>query len=337
MTNENRRGSSCGPDRRAFLASVAGAATLGLASGASAQGAWPTRQITIVVPFAPGGNTDTLVRLIGGKLASALGQPVVAENKPGAGGNLGSDFVAKARPDGYTFLGGTISSHAINASLYTNMPYDAVKSFEPVILIGTAPLVLAVNASSPLRTAKDLVEAARAKPGSISFATAGNGTSTHIGAEMLASLAGVKFTSVPYRGSGPAVTDVMAGHVPAILDTALIVGSHVKAGKLRALAVASPTRIDSMPDVPTAIEAGLPAFEIGSWQAIFAPAGTPKEIVERMNREIAAVMKLPDVKARFDELGFGGGGGAPSQLADLQRADIAKYAKVIKDANIKPE
>ena len=289
------------------------------------------------MPFAPGGNTDTLVRLIGNKLSTTLGQPVIVENKPGAGGNVGSDFVAKAKPDGYTFLGGTISSHAINPSLYDKMPYDAVKSFEPVILLGTAPLVLVVNAASPYKTAADLIAAAKAKPGDIAFATAGNGTSTHIGGEMLNALAGVKMTAIAYKGSGPAVTDVMAGHVPAMLDTALIVGSHTRAGKLRALAVASPTRIDSMPEVPTAKEAGLPDFEIGSWQAIFAPAGTPKDIVERMNKEIAGVMKMPDVKARFDELGFSGGGGAAQQLADLQKNDIAKYAKVVKDGNIKPD
>lgn len=321
--------------RRAMIA--AGAAILALSGQALAQGAWPNKPVTIIVPFAPGGNTDTLVRLLGNKLSTTLGQPVIVENKPGAGGNIGSDFVAKSKPDGYTFLGGTISSHAINPSLYDKMPYDAVKSFEPVILIGTAPLVLVVNAAAPYKTAKELIDAAKAKPGEISFATPGNGTSPHIGGEMLNALTGVKMTAVAYKGSGPAITDVMAGHVPVMLDTSLIVASHTKAGKVRALAVASPTRIDSMPDVPTAKEAGLPEFEIGSWQAIFAPAGTPKDIVDRMNKEIAAVMKMPDVKARLDELGFGGGGGAPQQLADLQKNDIAKYAKVVKDANIKPD
>ena len=309
----------------------------GIGLPAAAQTPWPTKPITYVVPFAPGGNTDTLARLIGQKLSVALGQPVVIDNKPGAGGNIGSDFVAKAKPDGYTILGGTISSHAINPSIYPKMPYDAVKSFEPVILIGSGPLVLAVGANTPYKSLQDVIAAAKAKPGDIAFASAGNGTSPHLAGELLKSLSQADLMHVPYKGSGPAVTDVVAGQVPLIFDTLLVVGSHVKAGKLRALAVASPKRMNSLPDVPTGAEGGVPGFEVGTWQAIFAPAGTPKEIVHRLNTEVATILKQPDIVARLADLGLEPGAGSPEQLGELQKAEISKWAKVVKDANIKPD
>ena len=325
------------PTRRTWLAGAASLALIGPAHPAAAQAAWPTKPITVVVPFATGGNTDTLARLIGQKLSTALGQPVVVENKPGAGGNIGSTFVAQAKPDGHTILGGTISSHAINPSLYPKMPYDAVKSFEPVVLIGASPLVLTVAANTPHQSIQDVIAAARAKPGDIAFASAGNGTSQHLAGELLNSTAGIKLMHVPYKGSGPAVTDVVAGHVPVMFDTVLVVGSHVKAGKLRALAVASPKRSASLPDVPTVAEGGVSGFEVASWQAIFAPAGTPKDIVRRLNTEIAQIMKMPDIQARMAELGFEPAGGPPEELAELQRNDLVKWAKVVREAGIKPE
>ncbi len=311
-----------------------------LASGslpAAAQAPWPAKPITYVVPFAPGGNTDTLARLIGQKLSPVLGQPIVVENKPGAGGNVGSGFVAKAKPDGYTILGGTISSHAINASVYPDLPYDVVKSFEPVILIGTGPLVLVASASTPYKSLQDVIAAAKAKPGELTFASAGPGTSPHLAGELFKLNAQIDIRHVPYRGSGPAVTDVMAGHVPLMFDTALVVGSHVRAGKLRALAVASSKRLDSMPEVPTAAESGMPGFEVGTWQAIFAPAGTPKPIVQRLNTEIAQILKMPDIQAKLAELGLSPSGGSPEDLGEFQKAEIAKWAKVVKEANVKPE
>jgi tripartite-type tricarboxylate transporter receptor subunit TctC len=222
-----------------------------------------------VVPFAPGGNTDTLARLLNQKLAATLGQPVVIENKPGAGGNIGSDFVAKAKPDGYTILGGTISSHAINPSVYPNMPYDAVKSFEPVILLGSNPLVFAVNASTPYKSLKEVLDAAKAKPGQLAFASPGPGTSPHLAGELLKSLTQVDLTHVPYKGSGPALSDAIGGQVPIIIDTTLVLGAQIKAGKLRPLAVAYPKRLATLPDVPTAAEAGVPGWEVVSWQAVF--------------------------------------------------------------------
>ena len=321
----------------ASIGALAAAALGAVASPAVAQAAWPSKAIVYVVPFAPGGNTDVLARIIGQKLSVELGQPVVIENKPGAGGNIGADFVAKAKPDGYTILGGTISSHAINPSVYPNMPYDAVKSFEPVILIGSSPLVLCAGVDTPYKTLKDVIDAARAKPGTITFASPGNGTSPHLAGELLKTTAQIDLTHVPYKGSGPALADVIGGTVPLMFDTMLVVGSNVKGGKLRPIAVASPKRIASLPNVPTMAEAGLPGFVVVSWQAIFAPANTPKPIVQRLNGEIAKVIKMPDVHVKLDELGVDPAAGPPEQLAEFQKAEIAKWAKVVKAANVKVE
>jgi tripartite-type tricarboxylate transporter receptor subunit TctC len=301
------------------------------------QDGWPSKPITYVVPFAPGGNTDTLARIIAQKLSTSLGQPVVVENKPGAGGNIGSDYVAKSKPDGYTILGGTISSHAINPSVYPKMPYDAVKSFEPVIMIGSGPLVLATGVNTPYKSVQDVIAAAKAKPGTISFASAGNGTSPHLAGELFKIATSIDLTHVPYKGSGPALTDVVAGNVPLIFDTMLVLGGQVKAGKVRPLAVASSKRVASLPNVPTFAEVGVPGFEVSSWQAVFAPAGTPKPIVQRLNAEIAKALKTPDVVARLEELGIDPSAGSPEQLGDYQRAEIAKWAQVVRTANIKPD
>jgi tripartite-type tricarboxylate transporter receptor subunit TctC len=319
------------------LLGVSCAALAGFAADAPAQAPWPSKPVTYVVPFAPGGNTDTLARLLGKDLAVALGQPVVIENKPGAGGNIGSDYVAKAAPDGYTILGGTISSHSINPSVYPKMPYDAVKSFEPVIMIGRSPLVLVVGAGTPYKTFNDLMNAAKAKPGGLSYATAGNGTSPHLAAELLKGLLKIDISHVPYKGSGPALNDVLAGHVPMMFDTTLVVGQQVKAGKLRALMVAAPKRLDGLPDVPTAAEVGVKGFEVSSWQAIFAPAGTPKPVVQRLNSEISRIIKSPEIKARLDALAVEPDGGPPDTLANFQKAEIARWAKVVKEAGIKPD
>jgi tripartite-type tricarboxylate transporter receptor subunit TctC len=324
-----------------WLSGLLGALAFALLAGGTspvfAQAQWPAKAITYVVPFAVGGNTDTLARIIGQKLSVDVGQPVVIENKPGAGGNIGSDFVAKAKPDGYTILGGTISSHAINPSVYPNMPYDAVKSFEPVILIGSSPLVLCAGADTPYKTLRDVITAAKAKPGTIAFASPGSGTSPHLAGELLKTTAQIDLTHVPYKGSGPALTDVIGGQVPLMFDTMLVVGAQVKAGKLRPIAVASAKRLDSLPNVPTVAEAGLPGFEVVSWQAVFAPAGTPKPIVQRLNAEIAKVINMPDVKTKLDDLGVEPAAGPPEQLATFQKSEIAKWSKVAKAANVKVE
>lgn len=324
--------------KRQSLALLATAATLAAAVlplNASAQAGWPSKPITYVVPFPPGGTTDTLARLIGQRLGQALGTTVVVENRPGAGGNIGSDYASKAAPDGYTILGGTISSHAINASLYPKMPYDVVKSFAPITLIGTNANVLVVSAGSPFKTVKDIVAEAKAKPDTLAFASAGNGTSQHLAGELFKSLAGIKITHIPYKGSGPAIQDVMAGQVPMMFDTTVVAAQHIDSGKLRALAVTSARRIKSMPNVPTMAEAGVSGYELESWQAIFAPANTPKPIVDRLYKEISAIIKTPDMQARLEKLGMEPSGMSPVEFAEFQRSEIVKWAKVVKAADIR--
>lgn len=323
--------------RRSLVATVllAGAfSTLPVA----AQGSWPTgKAITYVVPFPPGGNTDTLARLIAQPLSAALGTPVVIENRPGAGGSVGSTFVARAPADGYTIMGGTISSHSINVSLYAKLDYHPVTSFTPVAMLGSGPLVLAVPASSPHRTLNDVLAASKAKAGGLSSASPGNGTSPHMALELLAYQSGVKFTHVPYKGSGPAVQDLIGGQVDMMFDTTLIVGPHIQAGKLRPIAVTSSKRLESLPEVPTIAEAGQRGFDVGSWQAVFAPAGTPKPIVDRLHAEIMKIVATPEVQARLKGFGMTPSTMTPAELGAYQRAEVDKWARVIKAAGIKSQ
>jgi tripartite-type tricarboxylate transporter receptor subunit TctC len=302
-----------------------------------AQESWPSKPITYVVPFPAGGTTDTLARLISQKLGPALGTTIMVENRAGAGGNIGSDFVAKAAPDGYTILGGTISSHSINVSLYPKLPYDPIKSFAPITLIGTNANVLVVAASSPYQSVKDIVDAAKAKPGSLSFASAGNGTSQHLSGELFKSIAGIDLVHVPYRGSAPAIADVMGGQVPFMFDTSVVAAPFIESGKVRALAVTSAKRSAQWPNVPTMAEAGVTNYEVVSWQAIFAPAGTSPAIVQRLHTEIAKIIKSAEMQERFAKLGLDPSGMTPAELAKFQTSEIAKWAAVIKAANIKIE
>ncbi len=331
--------------RRTLIQRSLIASALVLGSGyaalpAAAQGNWPAgKAITYLVPFAPGGNTDTLARVIGQPLAKALGTPVVIDNKGGAGGSVGSAIAARAPADGYTILGGTISSHAINVSLYPKIDYDPVKSFTPVAMLGSGPLVLVVPAASPYKTLDDVLAASRAKAGAGGLASAspGTGTSPHMALELLAYQSGVKFTHVPYKGSGPAVQDVVAGQVDMMFDTTLIVGPHIQSGKLRPIAVSSSRRLESLPDVPTIAEAGQKGFDMGSWQAIFAPAGTPKPIVDRLHAEIMKIIATPEVQARLKSFGMLPSTMTPAELGEFQKAEVAKWAQVIKAAGIKAD
>jgi len=308
------------------------------AGTALAQGNWPTgKAVTYVVPFPPGGNTDTLARVIAQPLGTALGTPVVIDNKPGAGGSVGSTFVARAPADGYTILGGTISSHSINVSLYSKLDYDPLKSFTPVAMLGSGPLVLVVPASSPYKTLNDVLAASKAKSGGLSSASPGNGTSPHMALELLAYQSGVKFTHVPYKGSGPAVQDVVGGQVDMMFDTTLIVGPHIQSGKLRPIAVSSSKRVESLPDVPTIAEAGQKGFDVGSWQAVFAPAGTPKPVVDRLHAEIMKIVATPDVQARLKGFGMVPSSMTPAELGEYQKAEVSKWAQVIKAAGIKAD
>lgn len=306
-----------------------------------AQAKWPTaKPITYLVPFAAGGTTDVLGRMIGQKLGNALGTTVIIDNKAGAGGSVGSEVGSRAAPDGFTLVGGTVSSHAINTSLYVKIGYEPLKSFVPVALIGTNPLVLVVNQSSPYKTLKDVLDASKARQGGLSSASAGTGTSQHLSLELLAFRSGVKFTHVPYKGSGPASQDVIGGQVDMMFDTTVVAAPRLQSGKLRAIAVTSATRLASLPDVPTVAESGLQGlanFEVLSWQAIFAPAGTPPVIVDRLHSEIARILAEPEMQGKLKSFGMEPAKMTTVQIASFQQAEVAKWAQVIKAAGIKAD
>jgi tripartite-type tricarboxylate transporter receptor subunit TctC len=315
-------------------AAIALVALVAVAGPAMAQDKWPSKPIKYIVPFPPGGTTDILARIIAQKLSTSLGQQVLVDNKPGAGGNIGSDFVAKSAPDGYTILGGTISSHAINVTMYKKLPYDAVKDFSPITLIGTNANVLVVHPSNPAKNLAEFIANARAKKEPLNFASAGTGTSQHLSGELFKSMTGLDMLHVPYKGSAPAIQDVMGEQVVMMFDTTVVAGPFIKAGKLRALGVTSSKRVKGMEDIPTVSEGGVPGYELVSWQGIFAPAGTPKEIVQRLNTEIAAIIKMPDVAKRLEDLGLDASGMSSDAFAAFQKSEIAKWARVIKAANI---
>jgi tripartite-type tricarboxylate transporter receptor subunit TctC len=326
------------PTRRSLARAAAALCLTALAAPlvAQAQDKWPSKPITYIVPFPAGGTTDVLARLIAQKLGPALGTTVIVDNKGGAGGSVGSEMAARAAPDGYTLLGGTISSHAINVSLYPKIGYDPIKSFEPITLIGTNPTVLVVNQASPYKSLQDVIAAGKAKK-PLTSASAGSGTSQHLSLELLKAKAGIDITHIPYKGSAPAIQDVMGGQVDMMFDTTVVAGPHIENGKLRALAVTSARRVPSMPNVPTVAESGVPGYEVVSWQAIYAPAGTPKPIVDRLHSEIAKILKEPEMQERLAKLGMQGADMTTDQLAAFQKAEVAKWAQVIKSANIKLE
>lgn len=321
--------------RTLLVAAVAVAALAPFAT--SAQEAWPSKPIKIIVPFAPGGTSDVLARIVADKLAASLKQPVVIDNRGGAGGIIGADAVAKSPPDGYTLLLGTIATNAINPALMKKMPYDASKDFAPVILLGSIANVLVVGAEQPFHSVKELIAAAKAKPDTIATAAAGQGSSQHMSAEAFKLLAGADLNVVNYKGSAPAIQDLIGGQVVAAFDTVTVAAPHVKGGKARALAVTSAKRTKVLPDVPTMQEAGVPNFDVSSWQALFAPAGTPPAIVSRLNGEIEKIIAMPDVAAKMDNLGLEHAPNTPAQFTEFNRNELGKWAKIIKEGNIKLE
>lgn len=302
---------------------------------------WPTgKAITYLVPFPAGGTTDVLGRLIAQKLGPVLGTSVIIDNKGGAGGSVGSEVGARAAPDGFTLVGGTISSHAINVSLYPKIGYDPIKSFAPVTLIGTNPVVLVVSQSSPYKTLKDVIAASKAKSGGLSSASAGTGTSQHLALELMAFKSGVKFTHIPYKGSGPAIQDAIGGQVDMMFDTTVVAGPHIQSGKLRAIAVTSSKRLASMPDVPTVAESGVPGlqdFEVVSWQAIFVPAGTPAPVVDKLHTEIRKILATPEMQDKLKGFGMEPTDLSTTQIAAFQKNEVEKWAQVIKAAGIKAD
>ncbi len=313
------------------------ALALSLTPAAFAQDAWPAKPIRLVVPFAPGGTSDIMARTIGDKLQAVLKQTVIIDNKAGAGGVIGADVVAKSAPDGYTLLLGTIASHAINPALQPKMPYNAANDFAPIILLGSISNVLLVGAEQPYKNVKDLITAAKAKPGSIAFASAGQGSSQHMSGETFKLLAGAELTHVPYKGSAPAIQDVIGGQIPMSFETVTVASPHIQSGKVRALAVTSATRSPALPNVPTLQEAGVPGFDVASWQALYAPAGTPPAIVTRLNNEVEKILAQPEVKTKMDGLGLVHSANTPAQFAVFGNAELAKWAKVVKDGKVKVE
>jgi len=314
-----------------------GASLLALAAFAFAQApaAYPTKPIRLVVPFPPGGATDILAREVAKHLTDAWGQSVVVDNRPGAGGNIGSELVARSAPDGYTLEMGTVGTHAINASLYSKMPYDHVKDFVPVILVAGVPNVLEVNPSVPVNSVQELLAYAKANPGKLNFASSGSGTSIHLSGELFKVMAGVQMTHVPYKGSAPALSDLLGGQVQLMFDNLPPSLPQIKAGKLRALAVTSSTRAPALPDVPTVAEAGLPGFEASSWFGVLAPAGTPPAIVAKLNAEIAKWLTTPEAKEKLANVGANIASGTPEDFARHIQAETAKWAKVVKESGAK--
>jgi tripartite-type tricarboxylate transporter receptor subunit TctC len=321
--------------RRTLLA--AGLASPLAGPAALAQSAWPTKPLRYVVPFAPGGTTDILARLIGPKLTQALGQTVVVDNRAGAGGVLGADVVAKSAPDGYTLLGSTISTQAINPALNPKIAYNAERDFAPVTMIGSTSNCVVVPAASPFRTMQDLIAHARRNPGRLSFSSAGTGTSQHMGGELLKQMAGTFIVHIPYRGSGPAVQDVIAGQVDFGIDTLVATSAHIRSGSLRALAVTAGQRARGFESIPTVAESGVPGYDVVSWQTVHLPAATPRDIVSRLHAEIAKILQQPDIRQRLDTLGLEPSGMPPDELAAFERREREKWARVVKAGGIKAE
>jgi tripartite-type tricarboxylate transporter receptor subunit TctC len=302
--------------------------------GAFAQ-AWPSKAIRVVVPFPPGGGTDIIARETTQKVAAATGWTFVIDNKPGAGGNLGVDAVAKAPADGYTIVLGQTSNIAINPSLYTKLPYDPQKDLAPIVLIANAPLVMVTGTNSPLKTLSDAVNAAKAKPGQVNFASPGNGTVAHLTEELFQKAAGIKTQHVPYKGANQALTDVISGNVELYMSSVPTLLGHIKQGKLRALAVTSAKRVDDLPNVPTINESGYKGFDAVTWFGLLAPAATPKDVIAKLNAEFNKALKLPELSKRLGDEGADTAGGTPEEFASLIKGDIPRWGKIVKESGAK--
>jgi tripartite-type tricarboxylate transporter receptor subunit TctC len=313
----------------------AAAACVALIATAAWAQPYPTRPIRVVVPFPAGGTTDVLARAAAQKLSETFGQPTVVDNRPGAGGNIGAELVAKSPPDGYTLLMGTVGTHAINPSLYPRMPYDHVKDFAPIILVAGVPNVLVINPTLPVNSVQELIAYAKANPNKLNFASSGNGTSIHLSGELFKTMTGVQMAHVPYKGSAPALQDLMGGSVQLMFDNLPSSLALIKSGKLKALAVTSMTRAAALPDVPTLAESGLPGFEASSWFGLLAPAGTPQAVVLKLNGEVAKWLATPEAREKLLAQGAIAAGGTPEDFARHIAAETAKWQKVVKESGAK--
>jgi tripartite-type tricarboxylate transporter receptor subunit TctC len=297
---------------------------------------WPSRPVKLVVPYPPGGPTDIVARVVAERLASQTGQSFIVDNRPGAGGNIGAEMVAKAPADGYTLLIAT-TAHAINMSLFKNLGYDVQRDFAAVSLLTQGPLVLVVNPAFPAKSVADLIAMAKAKPKSVSFASSGNGQSTHLAAELFASMAGAPMTHVPYKGSAPALNDLIAGQVPVMFDTMLSSMPHVKAGQLRALAVTGAQRSPIAPDLPTLAESGLPGYQVYAWNGLLAPAATPAAVVSRISQELKTALAQPALQQKFSAQGFAATWTSPADATAFVHAEVEKWSRTVQESGAKIE
>ncbi len=327
---ERRR---CGVTAAALLLCTAAVAE----TANAAETPYPVRPVRFIVPFAPGGSTDTLARTLAQRLSDALGQQVVVDNRAGGNGNIGTEIVARALPDGHTIVLGYIANLGIGPSLYAKLPFDPVKDFAPVTLLAVAPNILVAHPSVPVKNVRELVAYAKANPQKVNYASAAVASLGHLAGELLNSSAGIQMQHVPYKGSGQAVIDLLAGQVQIMFSGMSSVMPHIKANKLRPLAVTGAQRSPAVPEVPTIAEAGYPGFEASAWYGVLAPAGTPKPVVTRLNAEILRALKLPEVKERLENVGFEIVGGTPEAFGAYIKSEIAKWAKVVKASGVKAE
>jgi tripartite-type tricarboxylate transporter receptor subunit TctC len=323
--------------RRCARGLLAALVCLAACDAVAADSAYPLRPVRFIVPFAPGGSTDTLARTLAQKLSEALGQQVVVDNRSGGNGNIGTELVARAAPDGHTIVLGYIANLGIGPSLYAKLPFDPVKDFAPVTLLAVAPNILVAHPSVPVKNVRELVAYAKANPNKVNYASAAVASLGHLAGELLNSSAGIQMQHVPYKGSGQAVIDLLAGQVQVMVSGMSSVMPHIRGGKLRPLAVTGAQRSPAVPEVPTIAEAGYPGFEASAWYSVMAPAGTPKPVVARLNGEILRALKMPEVKDRLENVGFEIVGSSPEQCGTYIRNEIVKWAKVVKASGIKAE
>ena len=295
-----------------------------------AQG-WPSKPVTLIVPFAPGGTTDIVARPYAQALSQELGQPVVVENRAGAGGTLAAGVAAHAPPDGYTLFVATVA-HTMATSLYRQLPYDFERDFVPITILATVPNILIVNPSVPAKSVRELIDYAKANPGKLAYGSAGNGSTEHLSAELFKSMAGVDMVHIPYKGGAPMMTDLIGGQIQVAIETSGSAAPHIKAGKVRALAVTTTTRSPAFPEVPTLAESGLKGYDVTTWYAILAPRGTPEEIIAKLYNATAKILRTPDMKQRLEQFGGEPGGLAPEQFAVFIKSETAKWAKVVKES-----
>ena len=323
--------------KRRVLQPVLVAVFAAAAAIAAAQTPYPSKPVRLVVPYPPGGGNDTLARIFGQKLGEALGQQVVVENRPGAGTIIGTAFVAKATPDGYTLLLSSIATHAFSPHLYAKPGYDAFKDFTPITLLVVAPTLLVVNPALPVSSLKELIALAKRRPAQIEFATAGKGSASHMLGETFKSVTGINIVEIPYKGGGPSIIGVITGEAQMLVDPAASALPHVKSGRLKPLAVARSSRLTDLPNVPTFAEAGLPQYTASAWYSMHAPARTPQDIVTRLNRELVRIVHLRDVQEKLKDLGSDGVGNTPEQFAQFVQSEHTKYGKLISEMGVKPE